>query len=454
MHAPRLLVRLAPLFAPLVAACDDAATPAASTSPPTLAELQVEVFAPSCSFGACHGGPNPKNGLDLSSFDASRASLIDVATKAGAGLRVKPGDPAESQLVQVLAGAVGEVSQMPLGFVLPDATTARVRAGIAAGAPLGDPADVGAPPAPPVDDTAVAPPAPTAAEFPPPAPSEGFQMGIDTEAEAGQEIWKCFVADLPTTDLSPVNRVSAVQSPGVHHMDVMALGLLNLPIEPGLYDCADLYAEHAEMMEDGLFIFATQNATEELTLPEGTVALIPPALRVMVEIHYVNPLPRKAAVWSRINAFTIPQEAMKDQIWGGAVRTMEIAIPPKIDRHYEWVRCEMNRDIDLVILSSHTHQLAELVDVYLWDGERRGELVYENDDWHAPVLKQFDPPLSIPAGTGFEFRCHYRNPGDEEVRWGFNADDEMCQIGIVHTPFDTEASCDIVELGRGPTLPD
>jgi hypothetical protein len=24
----------------------------------------------------------------------------------------------------------------------------------------------------------------------------------------------------------------------------------------------------------------------------------------------------------------------------------------------------------------------------------------------------------------------------------------------VHTPFDTEARCEIVDLGRGPTLPD
>ena len=446
-------VTLAPLLAGLLAACDGAGELASPTSPITLAALQVELFGPSCSFGACHGGPNPKHGLDLSSFEASRASLVGVATKAGDGLRVAPGAPEASQLVQVLSGAVGEVRQMPLGFALPSETVDRVRAWVAAGAPSGDPAEVGAPSAP-AEQTSAAPEAPTAAEFPPPAPGDGFQMGIDTEAEAGEEIWKCFVADLPTAELSPVNRVSAVQSPGVHHMDVMALGLLDLPIEPGMYDCADLYAAHAEMMEDGLFIFATQNATEELTLPEGTVALIPPALRVMVEIHYVNPLPRKAPVWSRINAFTIPPDAMKAQIWGGAVRTTEIAIPPRTERHYEWVRCEMNRDIDLIILSSHSHQLAELVDVHLWDGTRRGERVYENDDWHAPVLKQFDPPLHIPAGTGFEFRCHYRNPGDEEVRWGFAADDEMCQIGLVHTPFDTEARCEVVDLGRGPTLPE
>jgi hypothetical protein len=427
---------------------DETAVPSAVT----LGTLQAQVFATSCAFSACHSGANPKGDLDLSSFEASAASLLNRKARDGETDLVAPGRPEASLLYQVLVGTA-DLPRMPLGFELPEASVTRVRDWIAQGAPLGAEGDTLSPIDPPDDEPVVDPNAPRPEDLAPPDPAEGFQMGIDTRAEAGSEIWKCLVADLPTTDLSPVNRVEAIQSPGVHHMDVMALGLLDLPIEPGLYDCDALYAQHAEMMEDGIFLFATQNQRESLTLPQGTVALIPAGLRVMVEIHYVNPLPRAAEVWSRINAYTIPIDAMEKQIWGSAVRTTDIDIPAQTDTHYEWVRCEMNTDIELILLSSHTHALARYVDVYRWDGEKRGELLYDNDDWHAPVLKQFPTPISIKAGEGFEFRCHYRNPTDTNVKWGFRAEDEMCQIGFVHTPFDMTAECIPTEIGRGPTLP-
>lgn len=425
-----------------VCACDDGQGDPAPTGP-TLAELQAALLTPSCSFDACHGGPNPKNGLDLTTLDASYAGLVDTSTKAGDSVRVKPGDAAGSQLVRTLRGAVGEVRQMPLGFTLSEDAIGQVEAWIAAGAPKGDAGDV----------TDVEPITPEANEelkpedLPPPMPSEGFQMGIDTVAPAGEEIWKCWVGDLPTTGLTSINRVESIQTRGVHHMDIMALGLLGLPIEPGMHDCQDLYDAHAEMMERGIFLFASQNETETLQLPEGIAAGLPGGLQIMVEMHYVNPTPRDVDVFSRINAYTIPSAEVTGQIWGWAVRDSDIAIPPQTERHIEWTRCVMNKDIDMLILSTHTHQLAELADVYLFDGERTGEKLYENWDWHAPQLLQFDPPMTIPAGTGFEFRCHYRNPTDTEVNWGFGAEDEMCQIGLVFTPLDLTAECEVVDSG-------
>jgi len=435
-----------------ISGCDDAVD-APTVEPVSLATLQAQVFATSCAFSACHGGPNPKADLDLSNFEASAASLIGTVGRDGVTPLVAPGKPDDSLLMQVLEGAAANVPQMPLGFELPETAREKVRTWILAGGQKGAADDVGAPTVTDPVDPVTDPDAPSPEDLAPPEPSVGFQMGIDTSAEPGKEIWKCLVADLPTTDISAVQKVESVQSLGVHHMDVMALGLLDLPIEPGLYDCDDLYGNHAEMMEDGIFLFATQNQRESLTLPKGTVALIPAGLRVMVEIHYVNPLPTTQQVWSRINAYTIPLEEMEKQIWGSAVRTTDIDIPAKTDEHYEWVRCEMNTDIDLIILSSHTHQLARYVDVYLWDGEKRGEMIYDNDDWHAPALKQFETPIPIRKGQGFEFRCHYRNPTDANVKWGFGANDEMCQIGFVHTPFDMTAECVPTEIGRGPKLP-
>ncbi len=433
----------------LLFACSGDADDPMAEAPPTLVDVQERVFNPSCAFTACHGAEGPKRGLDLSSVDASLASLVGVVGDLSGEVRVEPGNPEASQLYRVLQAPEGDVQQMPPGFPLDDDAVELVRAWIAAGAERGEgEAGTGIGPTgsvPNPNDSG-----PKREDLPAPDPADGFQMGIDTVAAPGEEIWTCYVADLPLDGLVAVNKVESIQTQGVHHMDVMALGLLGLPIDPGTYECGDLYDTYASMMEDGIFLFATQNESEALQLPPNVAAVVPGNLRVMIEMHYVNPTPYEVDVWSRINAYTMPMEDVEDQIWGSAVRDSDIAVPPGTDDHVEWTRCVMNRDIDLILLASHTHELAERVDVFTFDGEKRGDLIYQNLDWHAPPLKQFATPLHVPAGEGFEFQCHYRSNRDEETNWGFTAEDEMCQIAIVHTPFDLAAACEEVDSGGGP----
>ena len=291
--------------------------------------------------------------------------------------------------------------------------------------------------------------APQPSDLAPPPEGQGFQMRIDTFAPAGTEIWKCYVADIPSANsiFHQVKRVESLQTAGVHHMDVMALGLLELPIENGMHDCDVLYGEYAEMMEDGIFLYASQLESEELTLPDGVAAGVPSNLQVMVELHYVNATLEDKEIWSRINAWTVPDAEVEQGIWGSAVRDTDINIPPGATAHVEWTRCVMNEDIELLFLSSHVHELSQRVDVFHFDGESTGELFYQNLDWHRPELMKFSPPLQIKAGEGFEFRCNYKNFGDEVVNWGFSSTDEMCQIAIVHTKFDTSIQCEVVASG-------
>ncbi|MEO1271130.1 MAG: hypothetical protein AAFX99_23815 [Myxococcota bacterium] len=426
-----------------------ATTPDQGTTEMTLVELQASVFTPSCAFEACHGGANPKNDLDLSSVDASLAALVGVAGVEPDTIRVVAGDPEASLLLQTLEGPVGAVRQMPLGFEASPEMVAAVRRWIEAGAPRGEGEPMGGGNLSSngvVDD----PNAPKPEDLVPPLPDEGFQMGITTMAPAGEEIWKCWVEDLPLDGLTAVNRVEVLQTPGVHHMDIMALGLLGLPIEPGMHDCDDLYNNYQEMMEDGLFIFASQEPQDELILPPGTAAVLPGRLQIMVEVHYVNPTPRDVEVWSRVNAYTMPMNDVEKQIWGSAARDVDINVPAGVDDWVEWTRCVLTRDIEMILISSHSHELSQQVDIYTFDGTDRGELIYTDNDWHAPKLLFFDEPVPVPAGTGFEWRCFYKNPKDHEVNWGFSAEDEMCQIAIVHTPFDPAALCEVVDSGAGP----
>lgn len=105
-----------------------------------LSELQTLVFTPKCS--GCHDGSNPPDGALPGSQDLRAghafASLVNVASHEQPGLmRVKPGDPASSYLVQKLEGAASiSGSRMPFGGPFLDAATIdKVKSWIASGAP-------------------------------------------------------------------------------------------------------------------------------------------------------------------------------------------------------------------------------------------------------------------------------------------------------------------------------
>jgi hypothetical protein len=94
--------------------------PIGSTPPPdqtltaTFASIQANIFTPICT--KCHAGAGAPEGLQLDA-QHSYALLVGVpSTESPAVLRVKPGDPDNSYLVQKLEGAPGIVgAQMPFG---------------------------------------------------------------------------------------------------------------------------------------------------------------------------------------------------------------------------------------------------------------------------------------------------------------------------------------------------
>ncbi len=80
---------------------------------PTLAFLQGELFDASCII--CHAGANAPLGLRLDT-ENSFNNLVGVPSRQqGSLLRVDPGQPAQSYLIQKLEGRASEGAQMPLG---------------------------------------------------------------------------------------------------------------------------------------------------------------------------------------------------------------------------------------------------------------------------------------------------------------------------------------------------
>jgi mono/diheme cytochrome c family protein len=106
--------------------------------------IQANIFTPICS--VCHVGGAAPEGLRLDATDSFNLLVGVPSTEVPSLLRVKPGDPANSYIIQKLEGHAAVGAQMPLGGpYLSTDTIAFVRQWIANGAPPSAAAAVAAP---------------------------------------------------------------------------------------------------------------------------------------------------------------------------------------------------------------------------------------------------------------------------------------------------------------------
>lgn len=81
---------------------------------PDFSEIQANVFAPNCATSGCHLGAGAPQGLRLDEAN-SYGLLVGIASsQVSSTLRVAPGDPDNSYLVQKLEGTASVGAQMPL----------------------------------------------------------------------------------------------------------------------------------------------------------------------------------------------------------------------------------------------------------------------------------------------------------------------------------------------------
>ncbi|HIA04718.1 MAG TPA: hypothetical protein EYN66_22965 [Myxococcales bacterium] len=282
-----------------------------------------------------------------------------------------------------------------------------------------------------------------------PPKGQGFQLSMEYEVPPYTEAWICDVYPMPNTEFANVNLVKVQQTPGTHHTTLSTLGLTGgSGLEYGRFDCADVYGD-SSLMQDQIMFYGNQgDAEHEMQLPKGIAATLPPALDVIHEMHFVNVTDKPVKLYSYINAWTIPGDEVISGIWGGSVRDEHINIPAKSE-HSEWSRCVMNEDVEILFVASHTHALGTKFEVALFDGETTGDVFYTNTDWQTPRIIQYEEPIVVPKGQGFEWRCTWKNPRDEIINYGLNSTDEMCNLAIVHTPFSISARCEVVETSDG-----
>lgn len=294
---------------------------------------------------------------------------------------------------------------------------------------------------------------PTFEDLLPPPEGEGFQMAMSAQVEPGEEAWTCAVYTSPNGEVANVNRVEFQQTQGMHHLTLStSLSPDGVGAPEGTYRCEDVYT--GAFMEDQVMMFGDSgNDSGVLQLPPGVVAMVPAAIPVVHEVHFLNATDAPIELRSVVNVYTIPSEEVVDGVWGGSVRDENIHVPAGAVDHVEWSRCVFNRDVEVHFLAAHQHALGERFTIAPFDGVAVGDILFENTDWRDPMVTQYDPPLVVPAGQGFEWACHWSNPAEDEVTYGLTAADEMCNLAVVHTPMDLTAACEVVETSDGVLWP-
>ncbi|MEX2124743.1 MAG: Ig-like domain-containing protein [Woeseia sp.] len=109
--------------------------PPPSSFGPNFSEIQDQVFTPTCAVSGCHTGAGAPEGLRLDEAN-SFGMLVDVASsQVPSILRVAPGDPDNSYLIQKLEGTASVGVRMPeSGPPLPQASIDVIRQWIIDGA--------------------------------------------------------------------------------------------------------------------------------------------------------------------------------------------------------------------------------------------------------------------------------------------------------------------------------
>jgi hypothetical protein len=289
-------------------------------------------------------------------------------------------------------------------------------------APLPEPVSLDAP-----DETGAGEPIPSGVDLAP--PERGVQLSIGPfELAPYSETYWCRIALLPNDEPLDVVRLEHQASSTLHHFNIWALAVA--PEEEIEGACDEIWSETNMALASPLY--ASQDPSFSGSFPDGVAGLLPSGQAVLMEYHALNAYGDPAMTEARLNAYAAegPVEAYANGLFGS---NTDIDLPPHSERTIS-KSCIAGVDMEVFAIGSHFHQQGRRFEVFSLDDEGQADaLVYESTSWESPLLSIFEP-MHVPAGGGFEFRCHYENETDVEIGYGPTSQDEMCMFVALYFP--------------------
>ncbi len=412
------------------------ASPNCTTTEDTYTLIQQRIFgAHGCAVASCHGS-YAQGGLELLA-GASYAQLVGVladnAAAAAAGkVRVMPGNPGASFLVQKLRGtlAAGEGEVMPrVGTPLDAEELELVEAWIADGAPSSGRTSS-------TPCLAPKPFQPAAALVP---PAGGYQMVFEGPVlQPGVEREVCMWVPTPNAADFTVGRWEFSLNPGTHHFAVFQWDKPGAPpvlgrmgSDPGCVSGATFGATLSGSPQAPYFVDALAPGLGRVLRAGGYLGL---------NAHYANEFdePIQMKVWVNLHPYPGTPEHVVETVTDFD-DMFSIDVPPATQRLQKGRLVNQGASpMAFVQLQGHMHKRGLRFTAYASDGQQ----ILENLDWAHPFWRPFESPLVLAPGDYFDFECLHDNGVTRPLRldgqgkptalkFGLTSDDEMCTLSGV-----------------------
>ncbi len=388
----------------------------------TFEAIQDHIFNESCISSSCHSSAWAAAGLSLEPDVAYEQLVGRVPQNAKAReegmLLVNAGDPEKSFLMTKLTGSgVGYGDRMPRSYSsLSGVAIDAIRAWIAAGAPR----DSVVPDAPDLDRDLHN----TEFYFQPPAkPQRGIQLHLSPFAVAPRSEREIFsTTRLGVAEDLMVNKIEVVQPEGSHHF-ILYQSTDENPPPPGIRDVDRDNPLQALGIFSKRFIVGSQSPAAVFDFPEGIAIPMPADAVYELNSHFVNTSGENTLIGEvYVNLHSMPADSVKVAAKPIFVSNFGISVPPGRTETTarNWT---LERDVNVIMLSSHMHRHGRRFDIFLGD-----ERIYRSEEWDEPVTLVFNPALEVKAGERVRFECTHENDDkDFTIRFGFTAEnDEMC----------------------------
>jgi len=384
--------------------------PRSAGPPPTYSKDVAPILQKRCQH--CHRrhqiGPFP-----LETYEQARKRAPDIAGVA-ADRTMPPWKPARG---------VGPKLKHDQSLTAEEIVT--LEAWADAGAPQGDPKLT--PPSPRFDNGWRLGPPDLVLE-----PAESFAFAADAP-----DTYRCFVVP---TNLAQDTYISAIDlRPGstraVHHinafLDVTGAARTRDEAEPGAGYTS--FSGPGIPAFDDLTFWAGGHVPSHL--PPGIGQLLPARCDIILQIHY-HATGKPEVDRTRIGLY-FSREPVKQALHWTTASNSEFVLPagkPKIEVQSTWY---IPTDVQVVAVSPHMHQLGTdmRITAKLPGGKTRDLIHIPHWDPTWQSAYHFQKPLDLPRGAvvtavaHFDNSAHPRNPHSppQDVVFGFNADDEMCE---------------------------
>ena len=279
-------------------------------------------------------------------------------------------------------------------------------------------------------------------------PTSGYQITTGPYVvPPGTEVDLCTVIRMEPRDgerFSWVNRMESLVSQGTHHMNIFigqfsvldgylgdgaAEAALGLPA--GQYPCDEL-----SVMESAFPVFPSQRQNQQIVMPDGVAIPMPVPLVLIASHHYINATQEPVRINAVLNMESVPGTEVKD-VAGLVFDTAPTEIPVGT-RKVEKATCIFDRDVEMVLVSTHNHEWTECATLNHYDGKAQSispAPFYVNKNWDQPPILNVDVgEYTMSAGSGVHFACHYNNYTDRLLVNDGTASGEMCVFAAVTYP--------------------